>query len=173
VILSGNGIEHALMALGAQHVGIPSAAISPAYSLLSTDLPSCATSRAAHARHDLRRGRRALRPAIARSSIRRHSPSPARDSAVPGREVPLRRCCDAGHRCVDRAPSTGPDTVAKFLFTSGTTGSPKAVIQTQRMLCSNQEMVPTATRSCATRRRSSSTGRPGTIPPAATRCSTS
>ncbi|HCB76679.1 MAG TPA: hypothetical protein DEP91_11005, partial [Sphingomonas bacterium] len=36
---------------------------------------------------------------------------------------------------------TGPDTVAKFLFTSGTTGSPKAVIQTQRMLCANQEMV--------------------------------
>lgn len=36
---------------------------------------------------------------------------------------------------------TGPDTVAKFLFTSGTTGSPKAAIQTQRMLCANQQQV--------------------------------
>jgi feruloyl-CoA synthase len=43
---------------------------------------------------------------------------------------------------VDEAfDAVGPDTVAKFLFTSGTTGSPKGVIQTQRMLCSNQEMV--------------------------------
>ena len=43
---------------------------------------------------------------------------------------------------VDRAyDAVGPDTIAKFLFTSGTTGSPKAVIQTQRMLTSNQEMV--------------------------------
>ena len=35
----------------------------------------------------------------------------------------------------------GPDTIAKFLFTSGSTGSPKAVINTQRMICSNQEMI--------------------------------
>ena len=40
--------------------------------------------------------------------------------------------------------AVGPDTVAKFLFTSGTTGSPKAVIQTQRMLCANQAMVAQA-----------------------------
>ncbi|MCB1331916.1 MAG: AMP-binding protein, partial [Maritimibacter sp.] len=37
VILSGNSIPHALMALGAQYVGIPSAALAPAYSLASTD----------------------------------------------------------------------------------------------------------------------------------------
>ena len=34
-----------------------------------------------------------------------------------------------------------PDTIAKFLFTSGSTGNPKAVINTQRMLCSNQAMI--------------------------------
>src|SRR5688572_24217688 len=36
-ILSDNGIDHALLALGAMHAGIPVAAISPAYSLLSQD----------------------------------------------------------------------------------------------------------------------------------------
>ena len=43
---------------------------------------------------------------------------------------------------VDRAhAAVGPDTIAKFLFTSGSTGTPKGVINTQRMLCSNQQMV--------------------------------
>ena len=37
VILSDNSVEHALLALAAQHVGVPSAAISPAYSLMSKD----------------------------------------------------------------------------------------------------------------------------------------
>ena len=37
VILSDNSVEHALFALAAQHVGVPSAAISPAYSLMSRD----------------------------------------------------------------------------------------------------------------------------------------
>jgi feruloyl-CoA synthase len=52
--------------------------------------------------------------------------------------TPPSAAADAAHAAV------GPDTVAKFLFTSGTTGSPKAVIQTQRMLCSNQVMVAAA-----------------------------
>ena len=61
---------------------------------------------------------------------------------------------DAAHARV------GPDTIAKFLFTSGSTGEPKAVINTQRMWCSNQAWCAEMLRSCRTSRRSWSTGLP-------------
>ena len=40
--------------------------------------------------------------------------------------------------------AVGPDTIAKFLLTSGSTGQPKAVINTQRMICANQAMLAQA-----------------------------
>jgi feruloyl-CoA synthase len=64
--------------------------------------------------------------------------------AVAGREVtrladlmatPLHPRLDAAHVAI------GPDTIAKFLLTSGSTGNPKAVINTQRMICANQVMI--------------------------------
>jgi feruloyl-CoA synthase len=63
---------------------------------------------------------------------------------VPGRDVtmladllatPKHPALDAAHDAI------GPDTVAKFLLTSGSTGNPKAVINTQRMICANQVML--------------------------------
>jgi feruloyl-CoA synthase len=52
VILSDNSIDHALLALGATHVGVPAAAISPAYSLMSRDFAQ-KHDRAARSRRDL------------------------------------------------------------------------------------------------------------------------
>ena len=50
-------------------------------------------------------------------------------------KTPLHRNLDATHEKI------GPDTIAKFLLTSGSTGNPKAVINTQRMICANQVMI--------------------------------
>ncbi len=141
LILSENSIEHGLMALGAQYVGVPSAAIAPAYCLMSNDyakLKSIADQ---------------ITPgAIFAKDVTPFSPA---ISAVFGETLPVLTLTDGksavawsdilatkpGTAVDDANAATGPDTVAKFMFTSGTTGSPKAVIQTQRMLCSNQEMV--------------------------------
>jgi feruloyl-CoA synthase len=64
--------------------------------------------------------------------------------AVPGREVTLLADLMATllHPGLDAAhEKIGPDTIAKFLLTSGSTGNPKAVINTQRMVCANQVMI--------------------------------
>ena len=145
LILSENSIEHALMALGAQHVGIPSAAIAPAYASASSGFAKL----------------REIAGQIAPGMVFADDGAgfaPAVD-AVFGPDMLLAAARDllSGRAnthsfdvivateptgAVDDAfAAVGPDTVAKFLFTSGTTGSPKAVIQTQRMLCSNQEMI--------------------------------
>jgi feruloyl-CoA synthase len=128
VVLSGNDIEHALLHLGAMYVGVPYAPVSPAYSLLSTDFAQ------------LRFIRELLTPALVFAN------GPQFSSALQvfdGVEV-LERFSDAQGSPAEAEKAharVGPDTIAKFLFTSGSTGQPKAVINTQRMWCSNQAMI--------------------------------
>ncbi|MEJ8475617.1 feruloyl-CoA synthase [Roseibium algae] len=144
LILSGNSIEHALLALAAQYVGIPSSAVSPAYSLLSTDFGK------------LKDIAQQITPGLVFTDKLEGFEKAIETVFNPGipiltleANLPGRPCLTFNDLCtispteaVDAAnAAVNPDTVAKFLFTSGTTGSPKAVIQTQRMLCSNQAMV--------------------------------
>jgi feruloyl-CoA synthase len=143
-ILSGNDIEHALIGLAANYIGVPYAPISPAYSLVSKDFGKLksiaelltpglvfAADGEAYARAIA-----AAVPADAEIVVDRNAPSgraatrfAALLAATPTASV------DAAHARV------GPDTIAKFLFTSGSTGTPKAVINTQRMWCANQAMI--------------------------------
>jgi len=143
-ILSGNSIEHALMTQAAMQARHPAAPISPAYSLMSQD----------HVKlkylFDL------IKPALVMVQD-----GPAFEKALKALDldgvtvVHVARACE-GIKSVALAdlaatPVTGdvedsiakitPETVGKLLFTSGSTGMPKAVINTQAMMCANAAMM--------------------------------
>ena len=126
-ILSDNSLDHALLALGAMHVGVPVAPISPAYSLMSKDFAK------------LKSIFELLRPGLVwTADPAKFAPALAAVGAVPTPVADLLARPPGVE--VDRAfARVGPDTLAKILFTSGSTGTPKGVINTHRMLAVNQE----------------------------------
>ena len=141
VILSDNSVEHALFALAAQHVGVPSAAISPAYSLMSKDFDKLKSMVGL-----LEPGAiyvSAVKPfAAALAAIKPlHSAVIVSGNGDDGDAISFRSIAATPETAdVEKAfDAITPDTIAKFLFTSGSTGTPKAVINTQRMLTSSQQ----------------------------------
>jgi feruloyl-CoA synthase len=147
VILSGNGLDHALLALAAMHVGVPYAPIAPSYSLLSQDhrtlAQACAAMRPGLVfAADGERFDAAIASLNLPSSVEivTTTPRPAGRGATP---VAALVGTTATARVEDAHGQVGPDTVAKILFTSGSTGTPKGVINTQRMLTANQEQLRT------------------------------
>ena len=144
VILSGNSVDHALLAFGALYAGIPFCPVSPAYSLVSRDygklgfLMKLLTPGLVFA-DDAGK----FADAIA-ANVSLGTEIAATRGAVPGRDVTLLSdlLATPEHPRLDAAhDAIGPDTIAKFLLTSGSTGNPKAVINTQRMICANQVML--------------------------------
>jgi feruloyl-CoA synthase len=141
VVLSDNSIDHALLALGAMHAGVPVAAVSTAYSLMSKDFAKLKSMIAL------------LEPgAIYVSGLKPYAAALAAIAPLHRAKIISGSAADDGtipFRTVASTPETPevakafaavtPDTIAKFLFTSGSTGTPKAVINTQRMLTSNQQ----------------------------------
>lgn len=142
VILSGNSIEHALLTFAALHIGVPVAPLSPAYSLIDPE--------AKRVRH----GISLLTPALVYAEDASAFDRPV-SLAVPAhtevvalvgefssrRHTPFASLIGEASADVERAHEavTG-DTIAKFMFTSGSTRMPKAVINTHRMLSCNQQM---------------------------------
>ena len=143
-ILSENSIEHAMLSLGSMLAGVPYVPISPPYALISEDFDKL--------RHVLKTVTPGL---IFAPDAMRYGR--ALEAVVPmGTEVvlcegtlsdrthtPYQALCETSDTvAVDVAiEATGPDTIVKFLFTSGSTKMPKAVINTQRMCCANQQQM--------------------------------
>jgi feruloyl-CoA synthase len=143
-ILSGNSIEHALMTQAAMQARLPAAPVSPAYSLMSQD----------HIKlkylFDL------IKPAVVMVQD-----GPSFEKALKALDldgvtvIHVARPCEAIESVafselaatpvseeVERSIARiTPETVGKLLFTSGSTGMPKAVINTQRMMCANAAMM--------------------------------
>jgi feruloyl-CoA synthase len=144
VILSGNSIDHALVAFGALYAGIPFCPVSPAYSLVSKDYgklvylmklltPGLVFVDDAGKFADALETNVSLGTEIAasRGALSRRNVTNLADLLA----TPIYPGLDAAHDAI------GPDTIAKFLLTSGSTGNPKAVINTQAMICANQVML--------------------------------
>ena len=143
LILSDNDLEHLSLVMGAMWAGVPVVPVSSAYSLVSQDF-----GKLRHIAQTVTPGLVfAASPAYGRAieavfgpevevvltagslEARPVTPFAALLATVPGASG------DAAHERV------GPDTIAKLLFTSGSTKLPKAVINTQRMICANQQMI--------------------------------
>ncbi|MBV9065906.1 MAG: feruloyl-CoA synthase [Methylobacteriaceae bacterium] len=144
-ILSENDIEHLLLALAAMHVGIPFAPISVAYSTVSKDFSK------------LRFILDLLTPGLVfaadgtrfRAAIEACVPEDVEViTTVPTNVVRATSFAELernpGPEVAAAHASVTHDTIAKFLFTSGSTGSPKGVINTQRMICSNVAQISAA-----------------------------
>jgi feruloyl-CoA synthase len=143
-ILSENDLDHALLALGCMVAGVPFIPVSPPYSLVSQDFDKL--------RHVLKtttpgmvfaadgvRYAKAINAAVANDievvlgmgQLEGRSTTAFADLLA----APTTPAVDAAMQ------ATGPDTIVKFLFTSGSTKLPKAVINTQRMWCANQQQM--------------------------------
>lgn len=145
LIISGNGVEHGLLTLAAQYVGVPTVPLAEQYALIPGAWPQ------------LEHCARLVKPAMVFADDGERFAAALGHDLFDGVERVVARNPQAGEteltamlRSGDglavaaAALQVGPDTVAKYLMTSGSTSHPKGVITTQRMMCANQAQIADA-----------------------------
>ncbi len=144
VILSENTLEHALLSLGCIYAGIPYCPVSPAYATVSQDYDklkhvlATLTPGLVYAADGARYGK------AIQATVGTDVEVVLAQGSIDGRKTTafdaLRNT--AATETVDAAMhAVRPDTIAKFLFTSGSTKMPKPVINTHRMWCANLQQI--------------------------------
>jgi len=137
LIISGNSIDHALLSLGAQYIGVPSVPVAEQYALIPGAHPVLA------------RIAGMIRPALVFADDAARYGAALDLVVFNGVEKVASQGADDGMTRFDSLlaargdvaalnAAVGPDTVAKYLLTSGSTSHPKGVLTTQRMMCTNQ-----------------------------------
>ncbi len=142
-ILSENDIEYLTLALGAMWAGVPYVPVSPAYSLVSQDHGKLRHILATTTPGLVFASSAAYARAIA-ATVPADVPVVLTEGTVEGRETLAfddLLATEPGEGVRAAQAAVGPDTIAKFLFTSGSTRQPKGVINTHRMICANQQMI--------------------------------
>jgi feruloyl-CoA synthase len=140
LVLSGNSVDHLVVALGAMFAGVPVAPVSVAYSLMSQDharlreLGALTGPGAVYAEDG--DAFAAAFDAIGDGATRIASRGGTADVGLDD----LRRA-QPGRDVEDAYAALRPESVAKLLFTSGSTGAPKGVVTTHGMLAANQQMI--------------------------------
>jgi feruloyl-CoA synthase len=141
-ILSENSLEHSLLSLAALHVGIPYSPISQAYSLVSDDFGKL--------KHCLE----LMTPKLIFAQdgkVYEKTLNLAKTMFPDAKIVSVENCFETNFSEAINTKSTSSvdeafekvkaETVAKILFTSGSTGLPKGVINTQKMWCANLQQI--------------------------------
>ena len=142
MVLSGNGVDHGILALAGQYAGIPVVPVAEQYSLIH----------GAHGR--LRHAIELIGPKLAYTVDADHyaealaldifdgieivASRPGKSDATPFDEL-LKG--DTGVDVDGAFAKVTPDSVVKILMTSGSTSNPKGVMTTHRMMCANQAMI--------------------------------
>ncbi|HUQ73453.1 MAG TPA: feruloyl-CoA synthase [Burkholderiales bacterium] len=131
-ILSDNSVDHALLSLAAMHVGIPVAPVSPAYSLMSKDFGK------------LKQIFELLNPGLVFAADAKKFEGAL--AAVGAKSTSVDELLEVNPGSLQEREhlKLRPQTVAKILFTSGSTGIPKGVVNTHAMLCANQQQLAQA-----------------------------
>jgi feruloyl-CoA synthase len=149
-ILSENSLEHALLAIGCMTVGVPYCSVSTAYSLMSQDYEKLRhvlgtiTPGLVYASDWARYGKAIDAVVAADIEVATNSIAARAIDARASTAFSSLTGTSVTPQVAQAMQATDGDTIVKFLFTSGSTKLPKGVVNTQRMICANQQQIAQA-----------------------------
>ncbi|MEO0607985.1 MAG: AMP-binding protein, partial [Pseudomonadota bacterium] len=146
MILSRNTIDHALVMYGAMLAGCPVVPVTPAYALLSQDfarlnyVDGLVEPKYIYVEDgaEYQRGLDGMAVGDRRVIYSRHAPHGVNHVQLDAFAAP------GGNSVAEAYDRIQPDSIAKFMLTSGSTGEPKAVINTHEMIAANAKMIRSA-----------------------------